>query len=56
MATTKRVTLLSGSYHDLPVAHTELVRLRLSQHLLKASQRHVENQNLEPTTKFHFFC
>lgn len=40
------LTLLSGSSYDLSVAHAQLVRLPLSQHLLKAPKRDIENEHL----------
>lgn len=40
------VTLLRRSSHDLTVAPAQLVRLWFSQHLLEASQRHIEHEHL----------
>lgn len=39
-------TLLCSPSYDFPVTHAQLVRRLLPEHLLKASQRHIENQHL----------
>lgn len=39
-------TLLCSPSYNFPITHAQLVRRALAEHLLKASQRHIENQHL----------